>query len=187
MLTLQQIIAEADILIPNVLAVADKVVQLNSINADFFNVIKIPKIVKFTGTSGQADYVLSTDVRAKNIDLVEVGVLKYLDLQTDTIAPLQNTFSFDDTNRTLTLSPAPYTNGLQGIVRYHRIATTTFTSSALTAVPDAPEEYHWTYIPALAAWMAQTQDDMGKAATYEAQYKTAWGIAADNYQKAVQG
>ncbi|WP_237163465.1 hypothetical protein [Paenibacillus sp. BIHB 4019] len=162
-------------------------VQLNSINADYFNTVKIPKIARFTGTSGQADYVLSTDVRAKNIDLVEAGVLRYLDLQTDVISPLQNTFSFDDNNSTLTLSPAPYTNGLQGIVRYHRIATTTFTSGALTAVPDAPEEYHWTYIPALAAWMAQTQDDMAKAATYEAQYRGAWNTAAENYQKAVQG
>lgn len=184
-LTLQQIISEADILIPNVLPTADKVVQLNSINSDFFNVVKIPKIARFIGISNQANYILGSDVRAKNIDLVDYGVLKYRDLQTDDVAPLQNTFSFDDNTSSLTLSPAPYTNGLQGIVRYHRIATTTFTSGVLTAVPDAPEEYHWTYIPALAAWMAQTQDDMGKATSYEAQYRAAWNTAATNYQKAV--
>lgn len=79
------------------------------------------------------------------------------------------------------LSPAPYQNGLQGIVRYHRIAIT-FTIGNLIAVPDAPEEYQWTYIPALAAWIANTQDDAAKAANYESQYKALWNEAAQNYQ-----
>ncbi|MFX3633719.1 MAG: hypothetical protein ACE3L7_25540 [Candidatus Pristimantibacillus sp.] len=183
MLTIQEIITEADILVPNVLAVADKVVWLNQINQDFFNAVKIPKVARFTATAGLTDYTLQSDVRAKNIDLVDVGILKYRDLQTDDVAPLQNTFSYEDLTHSLTLSPAPYQNGLQGIVRYHRLATKTFTSGNLSAVPDAPEEYQWTYIPALAAWIANTQDDAAKAANYDAQYKAAWNVAAQNYQK----
>lgn len=183
MLVLQQIITEADILVPNVLATGEKVAQLNAINSDFFNVVKIPKLARFTGIQGQTDYVLPNDVQAKNIDMVKCGLLQYRDLQTDGVLPTQNNYSFDDTNKSLTLSPAPYQNGLQGICRYHRIATTTFTSGSLNAYPDAPAEYHWTYVPALAAWMANTQDDGIKAAILTDQYKAAWNVASQNYQK----
>lgn len=183
MLTIQQIITEADILVPNVLAAADKVTQLNAINNDFFNVVKIPQLTQFSAVSGQPDYPLPADVRAKNIDLVEVGLLNYRDLLSEDVTPTQITFSFDDTTNKLTLSPAPYQNGLQGIVRYRRYAATTFTSGNLDAAPDAPSEYHWTYVPALAAWIAQTQDDAAKATMYESQYKVAWNVAVQNYQK----
>lgn len=183
MLTLKNIIDEADILVPNLLSDAEKVTQLNAINQDFFNVVKIPKVTIFNGSAGQTDYVLPADVRAKNIDLVEAGLLKYRDLLSDIVTPVQNTFAFDDTTHTMTLSPAPYQNGLQGIVRFFRIATTTFLASNLDAVPDAPTEYHWTYVPALAAWLASTQDDSIKAGIFEAQYKAAWNTAAQNYVK----
>lgn len=182
-LTLQQIITEADILVPNVVAVSDKVLQLTQVNQDFFNVVKIPQIGRFTSVLGQAGNVLAADVRAKNIDLVEVGLLKYKDLQTDGVTPLENNFSFDDNTHVLTLSPAPYQSGLQGIVRYHRIGTTTFTSGNLAAIPDVPDEYQWTLIPALASFLANTQDDGMKASLYEGQYKAAWNVAAQNYQK----
>lgn len=183
MLTLQQIIDEADLLVPNTVDLADKVTQLNAINGDFFNIIKIPKIARFSGVIGQADYTLPADVREKNIDLVECGLLKYLDLMSDAVNPTQNNWSYDDNSKVLTISPAPYQNGLPGIVRYHRIATTTFLVSVLTATPDAPEEYHWTYVPALCAFLALTQEDASKAAIYEVQYKAAWNVAAQNYQK----
>lgn len=183
MLTIQQIITEADILVPNVLSTADKVSQLNAINNDFFTVVKIPKLARFVGIQGQIDYVLPNDVRAKNVDLVKCGLLQYRDLQTDGVLPVHNNYSFDDSSHILTLSPAPYQNGLQGICRYHWIATTTFTNSSLNAYPDAPAEYHWTYVPALAAWMANTQDDGVKAAILADQYKAAWNVAAQNYRK----
>lgn len=182
MLNLQQIISEADILVPNVLAPAEKVTQLNAINSDFFNGVKIPVVSRFTAVSDQPNYPLPTDVRAKNIDLVECGLLRYRDLLSDDITPTQIAYSFDDSTSKLTLSPAPYQNGLQGIVRYRRFGTNTFTSGNLSASPDAPTEYHWTYVLALAAWIAQTQDDAAKAAMYEAQYKSAWSVAAQNYQ-----
>lgn len=182
MLTLQQIINEADTLIPNLLSTVDKVTQLNAINQDFFNVVKIPKLANFTGVKGQANYTLPNDVRAKNIDYVKLGLLTYRDLQSDNVNPTQNVFAFDDASSTLTLSPAAH-GPVPGVVRYHRIATTTFTSANLSAVPDAPTEYHWTYVPALAAWIAMTQDELIKATTFEAQYKTAWNAASQNYQK----
>lgn len=183
MLTLKNIIDEADILVPNLMSDAEKVTQLNAINQDFFNVVKIPKVTIFSGAAGQTDYVLPEDVRAKNIDLVEAGLLKYRDLLSDIVTPVQNTFAFDDSNQTLTLSPAPYQNGLQGIVRFFRVATTIFKSSNIDAVPDAPAEYHWTYVPALAAWIANTQDDGMKASIFEGQYRSAWNTAAQNYVK----
>lgn len=183
MLTIQQIISEADLLVPNTVSTADKVAQLNAINGDFFNVVKIPRIARFSGMIGQPDYTLPADVREKNIDLVECGLLKYRDLMSEDVNPTQNNWSFDDNSKKLTLSPAPYQNGLPGIVRYHRLATTTFLVSNLSAQPDAPEEYHGTYVAALCAWLALTQDDASKAAIYEAQYKSTWNVAAQNYQK----
>jgi len=179
-MNLQEIIEEADILVPNEIPTADKVMQLNAINQDFFNVVKIPKLYRFTGTAAD-EYTLPSDVREKNIDYAQIGVLKYRSLDSDIVAPLQNVFSFDDETSKLTLSPAPYTSGLQGIVRYYRIATTTFVSTNLNVTPDAPAEYHWTFVPALASWLANTQNDSGNAANYEAQYRSAWNTAAQNY------
>jgi len=176
-----EIIGEADLLVPNEVPAADKLIWINAINQDFFNVVKIPKIAKFSTTAAMQDYILSDDVRSKNIDLVMVGMFRYMSLDREAVTPAQNAYSFDDSSRTLTLYPAPY-SVLQGVLRYRRIATTAFTSSNLLASPDAPEEYHWTYVPALAAHLANSQDDSVKAANYENEYKAAWNVAAQNYQ-----
>lgn len=176
-----EIIGEADLLVPNEVPAADKLIWINAINQDFFNVVKIPKIAKFTCTAAQQDYVLAGDIRSKNIDLLMVGMFRYQSLERDGVTPAQNAYSFDDASHTLSLFPAPYSN-LIGVLRYRRIATTLYTSGNLLAAPDAPEEYHWTYIPALAAYLANTQDDGVKAANYENEYKSAWNVAAQNYQ-----
>lgn len=180
-MNINDIISEANMLVPNDVPVADKVIWLNALNQDFFNVVKIPKIVKFDCIAGQEDYVLPADVRQKNIDLVMIGMFPYMSLDRDEVTPAQNAYAFEDTSKTLSLFPAPYGN-LKGFLRYRRIATTSFTASVLTAVPDAPEEYHWTFIPALASMLANSQDDMTKASNYESQYKAAWNVAAQNYQ-----
>lgn len=180
-LTLQNIIDEAATLVPNEVPVADQVVWLNAINQDFFNIVKIPQVALFTGVRDQGDYVLSANIREKNVDIVMCGVLKYRDFQVEDASPLQNTYAFDDSTHTLTLNPAPYNNGLRGLLRYRRIATTTFTSGDLDVTPDCPEEYQWTYIPALAAYLADTQDDTESATKYENQYKAAWNKAAVDY------
>ncbi|WP_110933255.1 phage adaptor protein [Paenibacillus bouchesdurhonensis] len=176
-----EIIGEADLLVPNEVPAADKLISLNAINQDFFNVVKIPKIAKFSCAAAQQDYVLPVDVRAKNIDLLMIGMFRYQSLDRDGVTPAQNAYSFDDSTHTLSVYPAPYSD-LQGVLRYRRIATTNYASSNLLQPPDAPEEYHWTYIPALAAYLAKTQDDNVKAANYENEYKAAWNVAAQNYQ-----
>lgn len=181
-MNLQQIINEADILVPNEVPIADKVVWLNAINQDFFNVVKIPKMAWFDSIAGQNVYELPADVRMKNTDMCMVGMTQYRSIQNENVTPLQNSYLIDDETHTLILTPAPYQSDMQGLVRYRRIATTTFNSSNLTAAPDAPEEYHWTFIPALASYIANTQDDGVKAGNYESQYKAAWNVAAQNYQ-----
>ncbi|MDP1513069.1 hypothetical protein Q8I65_23195 [Paenibacillus ottowii] len=180
-MNLAQIIAEADLLVPNEVPQADKVVWLNAVNQDFFNVVKIPKVARFTCVAAQADYVLPTDVRQKNIDSVLIGMFQYKSYDREDVTPAQNAYYFTDDTHKLTLYPAPYTDA-QGFLRYRRIATSTFTTENLGSQPDAPEEYHWTYIPALAAYIANSQDDSVKAANYEGQYKSAWNVAAQNYQ-----
>lgn len=180
-MNINEIISESDLLVPNEMAVADKIIWLNALNQDFFNVVKIPKIARFDCIAGQSDYSLPADVRQKNIDLVMVGMFPYKSLDRDDVTPAQNAYTYDDTTRTLSLFPAPY-DTLKGFLRYHRVATTTFVSAALNVSPDAPEEYHWTFIPALAAILANSQDDSVKAANYENQYKAAWNVAAQNYQ-----
>ena len=182
MLTLQQIIDEADVIVPNGYTDADKISWLNHINQEFFNVVKIPKVHTFTTTTAD-EYTLPNDVRAKNIDLLEVGLIKYRNLLKEDVNPTENFFTFDDTTFKLTLSPVPYKTGLKGIVRYQRIATTTFTTSSLNANPDAPAEYHWTYVPALCEQICLATDDGVKAANFAQQYLSAWNAAAQNYQQ----
>jgi hypothetical protein len=180
-MNISEIINEADMLVPNEVPVADKVVWLNALNQDFFNVVKIPKVAQFDCVAGETDYTLPADVRQKNIDLVLIGPSKYRSLDREDVTPYQNAFAYDDTTKTISLYPAPYAD-LRGFLRYHRIATTTFLSTALSVPPDAPEEYHWTFIPGLAAMLANSQDDAVKASNYENQYKAAWNVAAQNYQ-----
>lgn len=182
---LTAIIEEADLLVPNEVSLSDKVMQLNSINQDFFNVVKIPEFDGFISVKDQEDYQLSPYVRNKNIDLVFCGVVKYKELSQNTTNPLQNTFIFNDVTKKISLFPAPYQSGLRGTVRHHTMATANFTQAYIGVSPDAPEEYHWTYIPALAAFLAHTQDDGIKASNYENQYKAAWNVAAQNYAKEV--
>ncbi|KZS48124.1 hypothetical protein AWU65_20425 [Paenibacillus glucanolyticus] len=181
-----EIVKQADILVPNEVSSADKVLQLNAINQDFFNVVKIPQIAQFSCAAAQSEYTLPPDVRLKNIDKLLVGMFQYQSLDREDVTPAQNAYSFDDQTHTLSLFPAPYTD-LQGFLRYRRIGVSVFVPANLAAVPDAPEEYHWTYVPALAAYLAHTQDDSVKAANYESQYKAAWNVAAQNYQAGDSG
>lgn len=182
---LSSIINEADILVPNEVETTDKVIVLTALNQDFFNVVKIPRTTPFTPVKDQVTYSLPSEVRLKNIDLVMCGVVKYKELVPSVANPMQNTFTYDDSTYQLTLRPAPYGTGLQGLVRYNRIATTTFSAGNLNSVPDSPEEYHYSLVLGLASYLAQTQDDAVKASNYENQYKAMWNVAAQNYAKEV--
>ena len=181
MLTLQQIINEAKTMIPNEFQNGDFISWLNAINQDFFNVVKIPKIYRFTTVQGQSEYSCPSDVRAKNINLVQDSYTKYQSIMEDDVRPSQTFWAFDDETGKLTLTPAPLISGLAGVLRYHRIATTTFTTSNLNVTPDAPPEYHWTYVPALCERIALAMDDGVKAANFANQYRSAWNVAAANY------
>ena len=180
-----EIINEADLLVPNEVPLADKIIVLNSLNHDFFNVVKIPRTTSFVPVKDNDMYTLSSEVRLKNIDLVMCGVVKYKELLPTAPNPMQNTFTYDDSTYKLTLRPAPYQNGLQSLVRYSRIATTTFSAVNLNVSPDMPEEYHYSLVLGLASYLAQTQDDAVKASNYENQYKVMWNVAAQNYAKEV--
>ncbi|MEK4108120.1 hypothetical protein NST28_29055 [Paenibacillus sp. FSL R10-2791] len=182
---ISEIISEADLLVPNEVPTADKIMWLNALNQDFFNVVKIPRVISLTPVVDQATYTLSTEVRLKNIDLLTVGLIKYKELLPTAPNPLQNTYTFDDSTHTLTLRPAPYSSGLQGVLRYSRIATTNFTASNLSAVPDAPEEYHFSFVSGLASFLADAMDNKTKAANYEAQYRAIWNRAGEQYQGGV--
>lgn len=184
-MNIQQIVDEADILVPNELSSAEKIVFLNNIHQDFFNVVKISRILNFSVVKDQSNYVIDIGVREKNIDVVHVGVIKYKRLLSNTPNPLQNTYVFDDISHSINLSPAPYQEGIQGLMKYYYISTINFSGSDLTVTPDAPLEYHWTYSIALASYVANAMDDAGKSAMYETQYKAAWNKAAQNYAGSV--
>lgn len=176
-MNIQEIISEADILVPNAVDRAQKIMWLNVINTDFFNVVKIPTTIKFTATAGESNYSIP-GLSEKDIDRVSVGVFWYTKLNYDELTT-QSYFTYD--NDTLTLEPAPFRASV-GLVRARKSATTTFTTGELTAQPDVPKEYHWTLIPALASYLANTEDDSVKANNYESQYKAAWNVASQNYQ-----
>lgn len=182
MLTLQQIITEADVLVPNAYSNPDKVAWLNAINQDFFSVVKIPKAVSFSAVITQPNYTLPNDVRSKNIDQVRVGLIQYRSLLNEDVKPGQNYFTFNDSNYQLTLNPAPAMSG-QGVVRCYQIGTSTFTSSSLNVRPDAPPEYHWIYTVGLCSKIAKAQDDIAKANNYASEFANALNVASQNYAK----
>lgn len=180
---IQTIISEADILVPNPFSTADKVIWLNEVNQVFFDVVKIPLVARFNAVTGTAQYTLASGVRAKNIDTVMIGSTMYVSAQYGTVQPGRALWDFDDSTSSLTLSPAPILS-VASMVRYSRIGTTTFTSSALSAVPDAPAEYHWLYVPGLCEKIAQALDDIAKANNYGAVLRNGLNVAAQNYQGA---
>lgn len=179
-MNLQEILNEADVMVPNPYGVPDKVAWLNAINQEFFNVVKIP-LLHVMASTASSEYTLPNTVRAKNINLVQVGMTNYRSILDEDVRPGQNSWSFDDTTFKLTLTPAPYQAGLPIRVRYHRTATSTFTSSALTVTPDAPLEYHWLYVVGLCSRVAKAMDDLAKANNYENDFRAGLNVASANY------
>lgn len=180
-LMLSAIIAEADARVPNAFDDAQKVSWLNEVNNEFFDVVKIPAVYPFTSnTSGS--YVLPTSVRSKNVELVIVGTRNYSSAQYAALNPGRNYWTLDDSNQTLTISPDPVT-GDKGMVRYSKIPMTTFVAGTLTAVPDAPDEYHWVYILGLCERIAKAMDDVARGNNYAGDYRANLQIAQQNFQR----
>lgn len=180
-MTLSTIIAEADARVPNSFNDAQKTSWLNEVNNQFFDVVKIPAVYVFTSSS-LGSYVLPATVRSKNVDLVTVGTRRYTSAQYENVSPGRNYWTLDDANQTLSISPDPV-SGDKGMVRYRKIPTTTFVSTALTATPDAPDEYHWLYILGLCERIANALDDIPRASNYGQQYAAQLTVAQANYQQ----
>lgn len=181
-LTLQQIVDEANILIPSAYSTTDKTIWLNSINQDFFEVVKIPNVATFSSVANQNSYVLTGNIKNKNIDKVQVGTMQYKSMLYDDVNPSDNYFTFDEQSLSLVLSPAP-SQIKSGIVRYYSAATTSFVSYDLVINPDAPSEYHWIYVLGLCEKIASAMDDANKANNYGQDYRNALTVAAQNYQR----
>lgn len=187
MLSLQEIFTEADTLMPNEYVNLDKVRWMNMLNNEFFDIVKIPITSTFTSISGTNTYVLagaSGTIKEKTMDKVIVGNLKYRNLNYEDVQPMENWFTFNEVDNILTLSSAPSRNGITGIARHRRTATTSYIVDNISIVyPDAPEEYHWIYALGLASYIAKAQEEDEKAANYGAQYRAALQVAAQNFQK----
>lgn len=177
---LTSIIAEADVRVPNSFDNAQKVSWLNEINNEFFDAVKIPKTAVFSTVSGTATVTLPTDVRGKNIERVNIGKGVYPSFLYEDVPPGRGYHTFDDVGKILTIVPTP-TAVLSGIVKYYQISTTTFISTTLTAIPDAPAEYHWVYILGLCERIANALDDIPRASNYGQQYRGQLAMAQANY------
>jgi hypothetical protein len=183
MLTIQQIIDEADLLVPNSYQLADKVNWLNKINSEFFENVKIPVSTIFMTTLNQSSYLLPNEVRGNNIDHVQLGLLTYSSMNYEDVRSSQIFYIFDDSTHKITFYPEPYAAAQQTVVRYHRIATSSFTTGTLSAKPDAPGEYHWIYVNGLCERIAKANGDVEKANNYGNDYRNGLATAAKNFAK----
>lgn len=185
-MSLQQIIDEADVLVPNSINVDNKIKWLNEINVGFFEVVKIPKIIFFNTVANQSIVTLTGQQLAmRNIDRVMVGSSIYRSLQLEDVSAGNYGYVFDEPN-SLTLDPAP-SSVVKGYVRSMQSATRTFTAVSPapgTQFPEAPEAYHEIYVLGLAEKIAKAQDDVVKANNYGADYRAKLLIAQQNYLKA---
>lgn len=182
-LTMTQIIAQADILVPNEETDAQKMLWLNEVNNKFFEVVKIPKTATFNTVIGTANTTLASGIRGKNIDKVHVGNGLFPSFLYDNVSPGHNYHLFDDDTLVMTLSPTP-TQVLAAIVRYFRMATTTYvdTPTSLALSPDCPSEYQYGYAFGLAQKIAESQEDISKANNYGGQFNGVLAIAQQNYK-----
>lgn len=183
-LTLEQLINESGVLVSNEYSIAEKVVWLNALNHEFFDMVKIPQTEQFTSVAGTKTYTLTGTIKEKDIDKVMAGTLKYRSLNYEDVQPAQNWYTFNETTRVLTLSSAPSQSGKISILRYAKSASTTFTTGGIaTQTPDAPDEYHWIFVLGLAEYIAKAGEEAEKAQNYGDQYRNALQVAAQNYQK----
>lgn len=181
MKTIQQIVDDADKLVPNVVPVQDKVAQINNIERDFYANVKVPDVHYFNFTKGQSTYNLTgTDLKSKDIEVIQTSVLNYRQDKNTGTFNTNNKFTFNDNTKELKLSPAPTFSG-EGRVMYYKNSTSNYTMSDLNTVINIPEEFQQTIIYALCAWVALTQDDISKATVHETKYRSDWNAASQNY------
>lgn len=179
---ISEIIAEADVRMPNSFSSAQKVSWLNEVNQEFFDVVKIPSFASFTipASGATGTYTVPNDVRAKNIYKMFVGSRIYSSIQYEDVTPGRNYWTLDEVQSAITIVPDGFPNE-KGVITYAKIGTTTFVSATLTTVPDAPKEYHWLYILGLCERIAIAMDDIAKSNNFGSEYRTNLSTAQANY------
>lgn len=181
MLTVQQIINEVDALVPNTFDIGKKITWINELNREFFEIVKIPAVHKFVTANSQTPYIMPNGVRSYNVDRVLINLTIYKSMQHEEANPGHSYWLLDDATKELSLNPRPSIAGEVGLVRYSQMSKTTFLTTNLTAPPDAPEEYHWTYVLGLAERVAKGMNDVTLANNYGNDYRAQLVIAQQNY------
>lgn len=177
---LKTILEEADIRVPNAFSPAQKVDWLNEVNYEFFDIVKMPKVVKIASEPATTDYMLPFDCRKKNIRKVVVGSTYYRSMDYEEITAGYNWYTFDDPTHYLLLSSVPQI-GQDVIVVYDIANTTPFLATNMLDEPQAPPEYHWIYILGLCTRIAKAMNDVVLANNYDNDYKGNLAIAQQNF------
>lgn len=180
MLTIEEIIDEADIRVPNSFNATEKIDWINQINQEFFDVVKIPAIATFSADGNTSSVTLDSEVRAKNITKVRVNHSIYKSMLYENVNPGHNYFVFSDSTHALTLTPKPPEG--TGLVVYNKIGTSNYTTgNYIQDSPDAPAEYHWIYILGLAERIAKAMNDVSLANNYAADFRNNLMLAQQNF------
>lgn len=184
MLTIEKIFAEVDTLVPNHFDTGKKLTWINEINKEFFEAVKIPIVYQFLTTGGNSSYNLPTDVRSKNVVRVQVDNTLYESMQYDSVKPGHNFWVVDDLTKQIQLNPKPLLSDRTCVVNYYKISTQTFVTAGIAVdKPDAPEEYHWTYVLGLCERVAKAMNDVTLANNYGSDYRAHLSLAQQNYAK----
>ncbi len=181
MLTVQEAINEVDALVPNTFDVPKKVGWLNTLNKEFFEVVQIPAIHQFVTTAGQSTYPVNTKIMSHKVDSVRVGSSFYESMQYEDVQPGHNHWIIDDAIQELSLYPPSAITGERGVLKYTKLSATTFTTGSLTAVLEAPKEYHWAYVLGLAERVAKAMNDVTLANNYGNDYRSQLLLAQQNF------
>lgn len=183
--TIEQIIEEADELVPNNIGTALKVTWLNEINHDFFEIVKIPQIYTFNAIAGESTHEVPEGYyfALRNIDRFVVGTNIYRSLQLDDVPPGNNGWSYSESSRTFTMIPPPIKT-MPAYIRFRMHAHSHYTEgNTNTDTPDAPVAYHHLYTLGLCEKIANAMDDTVKASNYGQHYRSGLAIAQANYYK----
>lgn len=179
--TLQQIIKEADVRVPNPFDIAQKISWLNEINVEFFEIVRIPKVFRFMITGGTDTYSLPSTIRSHAIENVRNQSVMYESIQYEKVQPGRNYWNLDDDTQQLTLFPRPTVNA-EAIISYRKKTESTYLTSDLSAKPDAPIEFHWAYILALCERIAKAMNDVPLANNYANDYRGQLSLAQERYK-----
>lgn len=183
-LTLQQIMNEADIRIPNAFSSAQKTDWLNEINNEFFDIVKIPKSTSVTTDGAASQFTVPADMREKNVRKVVFGSNYYRSMLYEDITGSFNYYTIDELNSKINYTPAPPAG--TSVIVYDAMPVTTFVSTNLSVNPDAPAEYHWLYVLGLCARVAKAMNDVALANNYETDFKGNLAVAQQNYIRGQQ-